>query len=294
MTIKIFKLLGIDNLLRTINNESMGFKSGQVLILVLLTVIVVLTIGLSVASRNITNLRTTTQTEQSQRAFTAAEGGIEDVLSSIDTPSFQNNYRNAETDAGDTQQVLVGDLNATVNVKASAVYDGLVGLGDVLQINLETFGSDQPIQIEWALVNTVEVDGPDGIASLELTEINDIFGQVRYYFEGENRGGNETSVEGFSSSIAPCTPSSGFEKCVVINTSSTGAPKILRIKPFWANTTVRVFGVLTKLPIQIYDITSTAQSEIGVTRSVQVTRSTLPRLPAVFDYVLFSEQDIIK
>ena len=56
-------------------------KSGQILILVLLVVVVVLAIGLSVASRNITNLRTATQSEQSQRAFGAAEGGVEKVLS---------------------------------------------------------------------------------------------------------------------------------------------------------------------------------------------------------------------
>ncbi len=58
-------------------------KSGQILILVLLIVVVALAVGLSVASRNITNLRSSTQTEQSQRAFTAAEGGVEDVLSRL-------------------------------------------------------------------------------------------------------------------------------------------------------------------------------------------------------------------
>ena len=48
------------------------------------------------------------------------------------------------------------------------------------------------------------------------------------------------------------------------------------------------------LPIQTYDITSTATTDIGVTRRVQVTKTALPQLPAVFDYVLYSESDIKK
>ena len=55
-------------------------KKGQVLVLVLLVVVVALAVGLSVASRNLTNLRITTQSEQSQRAFNAAEGGNEHAL----------------------------------------------------------------------------------------------------------------------------------------------------------------------------------------------------------------------
>lgn len=271
----------------------MGMKSGQVLILVLLTVIVVLTIGLSVASRNITNLRTTTQTEQSQRAFTAAEGGVEDVLSAIDTPSFAATYTDAETDDGDTQSVQVGDLNASVNVRASATYDGAVSLGDVLQVDLNGVGNNQKIQIEWGLNNTEEVDDTGKVASLEITQIFNTSDQIRKYFDSGRSG--ETHEGGFSTSDGAClNPSTDFNKCVVVTTPPSGVPKILRLKPFWANTTVRVYGSGFNLPVQIYDIISTAQSEIGVTRSVQVTRSALPRLPAVFDYVLFSEQDIIK
>lgn len=262
-------------------------KSGQVLILVLLTVIVVLTIGLSVASRNITNLRTTTQTEQSQRAFTAAEGGIEDVLSQIG--NYTTDHPEAISSEGDTRNVPVGNLNATVNVKASTKYDGAVSLGDVLQIDLGGVNANSTIQIDWALQNTVEVDDPNAPASLEVTQIYNGAQQERYYFRGDEFRAGESSNEGFTPT-GSCVPSDSYEKCALITTNIN--PTILRIKPFWTNTTVRVYG--DDLPIQIYDVTSTAQSEIGVTRSVQVTRSVLPRLPAVFDYVLFSETDIIK
>ncbi len=52
------------------------------LLVVVLTMIVALTVGLSVVSRTITNLRIARQTDESQRAFQAAEAGIERALQS--------------------------------------------------------------------------------------------------------------------------------------------------------------------------------------------------------------------
>ena len=55
-------------------------ESGQALLIVVLVMVVALTVGLSVASRTVTNLRTTAEEENSQRAFSAAEAGIEKAL----------------------------------------------------------------------------------------------------------------------------------------------------------------------------------------------------------------------
>src|SRR3989338_6979057 len=88
-------------------------KSGQILILILLIVVVALAVGLSVASRNITNLRTSTQAEHSQRALSAAEGGVEDVLSRL-------NYVAQYITTGTAVPGLVctgsGQANCTVSV----------------------------------------------------------------------------------------------------------------------------------------------------------------------------------
>jgi hypothetical protein len=59
-----------------------GSQRGQILLIVILTMIVALTVGLSVVSRTITNLRIAKQSEESQRAFQAAEAGIEKTLES--------------------------------------------------------------------------------------------------------------------------------------------------------------------------------------------------------------------
>lgn len=59
-----------------------NFERGQMLLVVVLTMIVALTVGLSVVSRTITGLKISKQNEESQRAFQAAEAGIERAIQS--------------------------------------------------------------------------------------------------------------------------------------------------------------------------------------------------------------------
>jgi len=270
-------------------------RHGQILVLILLIVVVALAVGLSVASRNITNLRTSTQTEHSQRALTAAEGGIEDVLSrlstvQVDTPQF----------------IHVGDLTANVTVSSNRVYESTIELGEVGQIDLHgtACSSTCYIQIEWAN-NTNPPDSTEvdemGVASIEtvLVKLNaGVYSQSRFAFQGGSK-----AAQGYESGSGPWTSptncsTSKFTKCTQI-TWEAGS-EILRIRPLWLKTTVRVTGIGIKvdtidgLPIQKYDVTSQATTEIGVTRKVQVTRNVLPQLPAAFDFVLYSEGDITK
>ncbi|MEK7571382.1 MAG: hypothetical protein AAB553_03835 [Patescibacteria group bacterium] len=55
-------------------------QSGQVLLIVILVMVVALTVGLSVAARSITNVRIANEEESSERAFAAAEAGLERAL----------------------------------------------------------------------------------------------------------------------------------------------------------------------------------------------------------------------
>jgi len=57
-------------------------QSGQALLIVVLVMVIVLTIGLAVASRSIVGMRTSTEQSESQKALSAAEAGIEQVLKS--------------------------------------------------------------------------------------------------------------------------------------------------------------------------------------------------------------------
>lgn len=55
-------------------------ESGQILLVVVLIIIVSTTIGLSIASRTITSIRTSTEEAESQKALSAAEAGIERAI----------------------------------------------------------------------------------------------------------------------------------------------------------------------------------------------------------------------
>lgn len=57
-------------------------QRGQVIIILLLILLVALSIGLALTQRSVTDVATSTQAEQSTRAFSAAEAGIEKALSS--------------------------------------------------------------------------------------------------------------------------------------------------------------------------------------------------------------------
>lgn len=69
-------------------------QNGQVLLIIVLIMVVGLTVGLSLASRSIVNLRTTKEDVTSQQALSAAEAGIEQVAKtgiSIANGAFSNN-----------------------------------------------------------------------------------------------------------------------------------------------------------------------------------------------------------
>ena len=88
-------------------------QKGQILLIVVITMIVALTVGLTVASRTVTELRLSRQNEESQRAFNAAEAGIERVLQ-------QGGELNLEEDLGnnsffDVSAIEYGGLQIMLN-----------------------------------------------------------------------------------------------------------------------------------------------------------------------------------
>jgi hypothetical protein len=273
-------------------------RSGQVLVLVLLVVVVALSIGLSVASRNITNLKTSTQTEQSQRVFSAAEGGVEDVLSRLNT--FVQDHPEVTTAQGASEGIPIGTSNITanVNVRALTAYEQVVDEGSVGQINLDGayVSGVRTIVLEWGKKNSEEVSGI--VASMQVNFIcqqitcfsqagipGQSFSQFRQAYTVNASPGNET---GFT----PCPDISSADfACKVTFSLPNDNVKFLRIRPFWNKATIKVANppAEPRLPIQEYNVTSTASTEQGITRRVQVSRAALPQLPAIFDYVFFAE-----
>lgn len=293
-------------------------KDGQILILVLLVVVVALAVGLSVASRNLTNLRTSTQAEQSQRAFTAAEGGVEDVLSRLNTVA---NVMGSATDPSCTKvsstqancalpnQSTTTGVAGNVNVLASTTYQKTVEPGDVAQINLVGAGAAFVyFYVDWG----TNADSSSETASMEFTficgnattiacttllnpgggiaaPIGTSYSQVRYGLgDGTSHSTNQT---GFTT----CDTTGSYHCRTLVKIFNANSNFILlRLKPFWNRATIKVTPVLGIMPVQTYAITSVATTDTGVSRKVQVSRDALPQLPAVFDYVLYSGGNITK
>lgn len=67
----------------------MDYQRGQILLIVVLVMVTVLTVGLSVAIRSITNTRSSQEAATSEQAFSAAEAGIEKQLASGSTTNIQ-------------------------------------------------------------------------------------------------------------------------------------------------------------------------------------------------------------
>ena len=89
-------------------------QSGQILLIVVLTMIVALTVGLSIAARIVTELKISKQNEESQRAFQAAEAGIQQTIqrqesiNNLDNPvPLDNNSAFSTTYEADEGQSII-------------------------------------------------------------------------------------------------------------------------------------------------------------------------------------------
>lgn len=115
----------------TLNIDIMrNSQSGQALLIVVLIMVVSLTVGLSVVSRSITNLRTTSEEESSQRAFSAAEAGVEQAIKLGCTPR-----------ADGTCEVIPGNFTGenfssfTVNIATISGTEFLPNAGNLIKKN---------------------------------------------------------------------------------------------------------------------------------------------------------------
>lgn len=132
-----------------------GKQSGQILLVVVLTMIVALTVGLSIAARVVTELKLSKQNEESQRAFQAAEAGIQQSLESkesIGSPiPFENNASFSTTFVEDLGSVIV--VNNGLEVDQSVGADVWLSEYSATQSGLFSNpmggGSAVPITIYW-------------------------------------------------------------------------------------------------------------------------------------------------
>jgi len=256
-------------------------KSGQATLIILLVVAVTLGFGLSIISQSITDVKISQHEQESSRAFSAAETGIEKALQNISTIPL-----------GEEQSSQIDGIDVNYTVTDRNTLDAVLSENETAQVALG--GVNNTLTVEW-VDSTSGTENPgncSGVtassnqtaASLLVSVIDDSNGIVNY-------GINACSLNG-SNGMEDVSAAGGGNYLRSYDIMVTANDSLVRIRPIYNQTSLRVSGA-TDLPTQTYVISSQAQAETQEAKAVEVTRNE-PATPSVFDYVLFSGSSLAK
>lgn len=259
-------------------------QRGQVGLAIILVMVVVSTIGLSVATRSTQEVTSSRQGFEASRTFEAAESAIERILSSEDTTL---------TFSGDSANYEFNDIEelANVNVEVSKKYTFTdeVPAGTPVEIDVSTSTDGDVVVLEWAESR----DCADNPASLIIKTINNNSGTLVARYDAIapcDHGDNFTLID----TSLPQYQGEDYE--IAYEHTLLNGDQSLRIIPVYATTPLQVAGQGWQLPAQQFQIQSTGENtaEDGrETQTIQVTRSQ-PFAPSILDYALVSGTTINK
>ena len=236
-------------------------QSGQIAVVVLLIMVVLLTIGLSLAARTTQELFLSGQQSDSARVFNAAESGIEEAL----------------RDVSDSGTLMVDGISVAYSVNDSSVLETRIVEGSSVHLNLSGYTS--PITIDWAK----EANCSDR-ASFVATLFYDTAGETM-----TKQIAFGPSCDGHSDNFTNASTTTGtyFHRYVIAGTDIPTGTTFMRLQPVYADTDLKIAGS-PGFPTQYHVISSRATYPEGnEERNIQVSR-TLPAAPAYMDYALYS------
>jgi hypothetical protein len=248
-------------------------ERGQAGIVVLLMTVVLVTIGLSVASRSVTDIRFSEQEEETTRAFDIAEAGVEEALRqdlSTFTPGtlYQNPINPSDSFEVSQGNIIIAEIEE----------------GEAIEVDVSSFSGD--VDINWGAVGE-QCNVNPRFASLVVSVINNSGNLARtaYTRSGCNRADNFSQTAGAS-------PLTGYE--LNIDHPVAGSDQRMRIRAVYAGTNLLVQTDSGDFPDpQYYIVHSEAQTAGGESRAVEVTKS-LPIPPSIFDFAVFSGGTLTK
>lgn len=294
-------------------------QTGQIIIVMLLTMLVALSVGLVVTQRSITDVTTSTQTEQASRAFSAAEAGIERAISLGDAA--------IGTTLAPIKEEELGNQASTSEVKASS--DLPTTMDEALEyppINKESVAhfwlSDPKTLASFYTAPTIELyfGNKDQTPPLPAVEVNIITNDngvyrsnKRYYDSDPARAGNGfiTVTSSGSGVSAPKTfdpltftiKSSDFAFRVsgipIADTPCTLAlgcyPVLARVRILYSSTNQKVAlgpAPSSRLPGQANVYSSIGRSGLSEKKVVHFRQRLVP--PVFLDFAIFSLGNISK
>lgn len=275
-----------------------NFQSGQAILIVLLITIVILTIGLSVVSRSVTDVRISAQSQEAARAFWVAQGSLEKAVKA--------------RLASDSN--TVGDIAYQVTKITSSsldyyIFPELVEPAEKMTFwlvnydNSALFYDGNSLTVYWG--NSGEPSNQATTPALEATLIyRDNSAPLKYYSRrypfDPNNGRSSSSTHFKSADSAGYSLGSknfAFKAVIPDGGVSFGAlpnffrPLFLELKLLF-NVNPQILGVLV-LPGKNVFSQQDAYESTAVVSNSNVTRKLKetvmwPRTPEIFDYLLFS------
>jgi Tfp pilus assembly protein PilX len=264
--------------------NNLDSQRGQVALIILLIMVVVLTIGISIASRTVMDVSLSRQEDQSGRVYQGAESGVESALSQdLTNDSLYTN------DAFSGSLSNLTNLDVDYTVSRQKTLETQLDQGSSVAVDLTGVVNGNQLQIQWGQGRDCSNSDPSqNVPSILINVLNNTAGTITQRTFGYAAC---TYTDGYTTS-GTTAGSNGYYRSVTM-TMQTG-DSILRITPMYNDAPIQVSGVGWTLPTQYYAIRSTAKNQLGnETKVIQVAR-TLPTYPTVMDYVLYSGTTIVK
>ncbi len=281
-------------------------QGGQILLIVVLTMIVALTVGLSIAARIVTELKLSKQNEESQRAFQAAESGIQQTLErQVDIAprilenkaSFSTTY---EADLGPA--IVMNNGQAVDQASGADVWLSDYSTESNLQFN-NPMGSGGPVAITlyWGSPSQTSCNTGDGDKIAPAIEVVVLSGSVanpiiqRSVYEATGCNLVPARITTATPGTVPVAadkpkvdgPQFQYKAPLKFNNIDLSNGLIMKVIPIF-NSSIVGFSANTPFPKQGSVITSTGAS--GDTVRKVVYYQSFPQMPLeVFPYSLLSQ-----
>lgn len=272
-------------------------ESGQIVLMLVLITVVGLTIGLSLVSRTITDVRISSQIEQSSRAFSAAEAGIETALrsgiaigptGSVNLQGASANY-SVQNIGGDTTQF---DMPLTKIGNNQTVW--LIGHnsdGTINESDADVYPNNSILEICFNNLN----NQPAVSISLFYKEGTAYKIAKRAFDSITTRGNNllPTDVIGpycnglFQNRVQIVASTDANPTTYDFGINSASKLLFMRLSPIYQSTAFSVKPT-SNLPLQGKVITSIGQTQANIVRKIRVFQG-YSTLPGLLDFTLFSD-----
>lgn len=257
-------------------------QRGQTVLIALLVLTIATTVGLSLIARSTTDIAITRSLEESARAFSAAEAGVEKALVtgvSVSSP--------VATQQGTSYTVTVAPV--TADASKALVFSGKTLSGDTETVWLTAHGDNGLIDDSVPVYTAPEIDvcwSSESVTPAIVTTIlykkssDNSYRIVKGAFDPDSTRAGGSSGNHFS---APTTTSGGCgaDSGTTYRTRLTFSPDIdpvndvliaLRIRPVYSATQIAVLPN-TILPVQGNQIVSEGKTAGGISRKIVVYQS---------------------